>query len=528
VTFWTFDTLKQASGGSWLSRGKDPEATASMTVDGLSTDSRTLKGRRAFLALRGDRFDGHAFLADAVKAGSPLLIVDEAGASAAVTVAADFPDHDVAILRVSDTGKALLRLATAYRRTLERTKVIAVVGSNGKTTTTRLIAAALSASLRGTASAKSFNNAIGVPLTILAASASDQYLLCEVGTNAPGEIAQLGAVVQPDIVVVTSIGREHLEGFGSIEGVAREEAAIFSFLAQGGLSVVPAELPSGCKPLTDLLKTLPNVVRFGVSDAADLRASNIRHVHGRLHFSINNRLDVALNLVGEHNALNALAAVAIGRRFGIEEGKIAQSLSAAKGPEMRLERVEVAVGRDNRGNVSSTQPGVVTFLNDAYNANPDSMLASLATFEQLLLDWPCAGRRVAILGDMLELGEASESLHREIGVRLSTFQLLDRIVLVGPRSVATADALTSAGWPLSKILYVPVAGDAEMHSIADLLGADDVVLLKGSRGMKLERVIESLQRRQSSPPPRSTTPLASASVTLNARPPQRTPGSPLK
>lgn len=583
MTFWTFDTLKRASGGAWLSRGKDPEAFASAVVQGLSTDSRTLQKGRVFLALRGERFDGHDFVAGAVKAGAPLLIVDEAGADAAAKTVAAMPDHDVAILRVPDTGKALLRLAGAYRKTLERTKVVAVVGSNGKTTTTRLIAAVLETAHRGTASVKSFNNAVGVPLTILSASSSDQYLLCEVGTNAPGEIAQLGAVVQPDIIVITSIGREHLEGFGSIEGVAREEASILSYLTTGGLAIVPSELPDGCQPLTDLLRSIPNVVRFGTGDKADLRASNICHRRGRLCFTINGRLDATLGLIGEHNAPNALAALAVGRRFGMEERKVVEILSAAKGPEMRLERIEIAVGTaDSRPGVPSggrmmntggtpgplssggrvmntggtpvplsiaaTHPArssacVVTFINDAYNANPDSMLASLDTFEQLFADWPGLNRRIAVIGDMLELGDATESSHREIGARLLRMPMLDLVVLVGPLSGVAADTLSRGGWPASKLIYLSEAGLNEMQEVAARLEPGDAVLLKGSRRMKLERVIESLRARfATSQPAKSASVMTSThslshtmptmtsvapAVTLPARPQGRKPGSTL-
>lgn len=531
MNFWTLESLKRACGGTWLSRGKDPEASPAAVAQGLSTDSRTLRPGQAFLALRGERFDGHAFVADAVSAGSTLVIVDEAGAEGACRTIAASPESDVAILRVADTGKALLRLAAAYRKTLERTRVIAVVGSNGKTTTTRLISAVLEAAYRGTASAKSFNNAVGVPLTILSASPTDQYLLCEVGTNAPGEIAQLGAVVQPDLVVITSIGREHLEGFGSVEGVAREEASILSYLAPGGLAIVPAELPDGCQPLLDMLRQTPNVLRFGTSGSADLRASEIRHDKGRLRFTINGRLEANLALVGEHNALNALAALGVGRRFGMEERRIVEVLATARGPEMRLERIEVAAPGSS---------GEVTFINDAYNANPDSMLASLATFGQLTIpaDWPGLGRRIAVLGDMLELGEATERSHREIGEALLTNRPLDRIVLVGPLSATTAATLTGGGWPSSRLMHLPESGPREMQTIAGLLEPGDAVLLKGSRRMRLERVIDSLRARFAgtagvaasagpvSPgapivePPMTCRPPA---VTLSARPPARKP-----
>ncbi|MBY0396366.1 MAG: UDP-N-acetylmuramoyl-tripeptide--D-alanyl-D-alanine ligase, partial [Thermoleophilia bacterium] len=333
MTFWTPDNLRTSTGGTWLVRPPQIELPKDRPADlplpplhapilGLSTDSRTIKAGQCFLALKGEAFDGHAFLEAAARAGAPVLIVSDAAA-----VPAGGFELACGVLKVDDTGKALLRIAAAYRASLKRTKVIAICGSNGKTTTTRLVEHVLSQSMRGTASRKSFNNSVGVPLTICSAKENDQYLICEVGTNAPGEIALLGDVVRPDIAVITSIGREHLEKLGDLAGVAAEEAAILKSLKPGGWAVVTADAPE----LAEFVRGVKNLITFGRSDRATLRLTAARHVleggTPRLAFTINGRQECVVPLVGEHNALNAMAALAVARRLGIDEAKAAQSLA---------------------------------------------------------------------------------------------------------------------------------------------------------------------------------------------------------
>ncbi len=486
MSFWTRGNIKRVVGGVWLSRGRDPETMDQGVLEGVSTDSRSIKCGQVFIALRGERFDGHQFLRSAVEGGAGLLIVDDEASGRAVVgaVCGVGTASDLYVLRVPDTGRALLKLASAYRRTLERTRVVGVVGSNGKTTTARLIATVLAGGgLRGTASPKSFNNAVGVPLTILSALPTDQYLICEIGTNAPGEIAMLAEVVRPDVAVLTSIGREHLEGFGTLEEVAREEGAVLRHMEEGAIVIAPTPLPEGAGVLEDLLRGVPNVLRFGVGDGADLRAVNIRHEGGRLAFSVNGKVAITMGLIGAHNAYNGLAAFAVGRRFGVDEAKIAAALGAASGPPMRLEPVRVGMVGRNAG-------GELTFIHDAYNANPDSMLASLNTFQEVMGSWPGVRRRVVVLGDMRELGAATEASHREIGRRVGSMSGIDHVVLIGPMmgSAATEVRLLGRG---DRMEYLPMLDDGAMAAVANLLLPGDLVLLKGSRGTRLERVVQA-------------------------------------
>jgi UDP-N-acetylmuramoyl-tripeptide--D-alanyl-D-alanine ligase len=480
MTIWTPTSLRAITGGSWLRR---PASTGDEPlVESLSTDTRGIKPGEAFLALRGDRFDAHDFLDSAATAGAALLIIDRADAIPESLLKAT---TGPAILRVTDSRRALGQLAAAHRKTLEGTKVIAVVGSNGKTTTTKLIDSILKTRLRGTASPKSFNNDVGVPLTLLAAKRTDQYVVCEVGSNHPGETAILGRIVQPDIVVVTSIGRDHMEFFGSLAVVAREHASIFSDLRPNGLVIVPAEETA----LADYLKPVPNVITVGRDTNSDLRVTSMAHTPSGLRFAVNDRWNIELPLVGEHNALNALAAIAVAKRLGIDEPSITKALAAAAPIDMRLNR------RTIRG---------VDLLIDCYNSNPDSLAVALRTFAAIHSD---PARRVIILGDMLEMGSHSDAVHLEAMQLVAHVCPARLIALVGPAFTKIAHLFQRA-IPQSKIIAVESLDAHAAAQIGAELRPADAALLKGSRGIRLEQVIAALENAPSSASPSPLVPSA--------------------
>lgn len=458
--FFSPESIRTHTGGAFLAR---PEGAG--PIHGVSIDTRELTPGQLFVALQGERTDGHDHLAAAAQAGAPIALVErDVPAPAGMT-----------LVRVESGRAALIRLATAYRASLRSTRVVAVTGSNGKTTTVRLIDHVLGSTLRGSASRKSFNNELGLPITILNAKPTDQYLVCETGMSTPGEIRRLGAIVRPDVGVITSVGRAHLEAFGAIEGIAREKASLLLELAEGGLGIINADSP-------ELEAALPpgvQLIRFGEHDGADLRLTAIDPSQQGVRFQLNDRAWFELPLIGAHNAHNAAAAVAVARRLGLRDEQIAAALRTAAGASMRLDRRTIA--------------GIM-IVNDAYNANPDSMLAALQTFAGLASD---AARRVVILGDMLELGDASEAEHRGIGAAIAASieagRGPDAVCLVGPAMAHAADPLRNL-LPPNMLWLEPEARDG--RSIAQRLAPGDAVLLKGSRAMGLERVVAALESAQ--------------------------------
>lgn len=438
--FWTPASFAEITAGRWLIPPRDP----GRPLAGLSIDSRQVAPGAAFVAIRGERYDGHAFLGDAVSGGAALALVEREVAA---------PDPAVPILQVPSTVLALQALARRYRDLLGASgcRVLSISGSNGKTTTRHLIHQVLShAGLRGTQSPRSFNNQLGVPLTLLAAHPEDRFVACEIGTNHPGELAALADLVRPDLAVVTSIGEEHLEFFGDLAGVAREEMAIFRFVRAGGALVLP---DPGWLPVPFEPPPAPpfSIHRFDLDPLAD-----------------------RLTLPGLHNRLNASAAALVARLLGVEEPAIASALASAGAPPMRGEVLFAA------------DPRRPTVINDAYNANPSSMAAALGA----LRGWE--GRRVAVLGDMLELGERAPAAHREVAALALT--TAERCVFIGPLfRAAHPQALLSPGANPGAVAVHEALSTPVLDAIVGSLTVDDVVLLKGSRGMALERLIPAIE-----------------------------------
>jgi UDP-N-acetylmuramoyl-tripeptide--D-alanyl-D-alanine ligase len=448
--------IRQAVGGRALT-ALPAEAKPIGTV---STDTRQILPGSLFIALRGENHDGHRYLAQAAAAGAIAAIVEQAPAEVV---------NGMHLIGVTDSRQALGRLAAVARKTL-RGKVIGVAGSNGKTGTKHLIHAALSVKLRGTASPKSFNNDIGVPLTLLPAEPSQDYVVVEMGTNHRGEIRVLTKMATPDIAVITNCGVEHLEGLGDLPGVRFENASITEGMNEKGLLVINGDDP---ELLSAVNYYKGRKITFGYKSSNDLFPSDIECSLDGVRFRLNkSRLVVFVPLLGKHTAVNALAAIAIARRLGIAEEAVVAGLAKAQGPEMRLERMDV---------------GGVTILNDAYNANPSSMRAGLETLAELKTD----ARRIAVLGDMLELGDTADQYHREIGKVAGTSGLA-MLACVG--SEAKKIAATS-GLASDCVKLYPDA-QAAADDVPRWLQTGDLVLLKGSRGIHLELVAKAIRERE--------------------------------
>ncbi|MBN2561467.1 MAG: UDP-N-acetylmuramoyl-tripeptide--D-alanyl-D-alanine ligase [Phycisphaerae bacterium] len=453
----TLEEVAEAMGGRILGEITVP------TVSGVSTDSRNLSAGSLFFAIVGQTFDGHAFVGEVLERGAGAAVVSDP-----TQVHIKYQDCG-RLIRVADTTEALGKLAAWYRRQFAAT-VIGVVGSNGKTTTKDMIATVLASRKRGRAAPASFNNAIGVPLTLLSVEPSDEFVVVEIGTNHPGEVAALGRLAQPDLGVVTSIGEEHLQSFGDVESVATEEFSLlpamrgraFVAVSDQAARYAPAGAGDHCTMLT-----------YGTEERADLRAGDFVTKQGGLRFKVNGRFQYRLGVPGRHNAVNALAAIAIGTRMRLTHEDMAAALLKVRLPPMRTERLVV---------------NGITLINDAYNANPSSMRAAFDVMDHL----EDVGRRVFVLGDMRELGSQAAACHQAVG-REAGRSTAHVIIAVGAYARVVADGATSTAGMTKRIYSLPTV-EAASERIGTLLEAGDVVLLKASRAVRLERLVEALRQ----------------------------------
>lgn len=427
----------------------------------VGTDSRLAQRGDLFVAVAGERFDGHTFLADVARKGVAAVLIESAKLSHATSL-----PQELGIIAVENTRAALGRLAARYRAQFEL-PVIAVGGSNGKTTTKELIASVLRQMGPTLWSEASFNNDIGVPLTLLKLERTHRAAVLEAGTNHPGELSPLVRMIQPRFGVVTNIGREHLEFFGGLEGVAQEEGALAELLPASGKLFLNGD--SEWTPSLARRSPAP-LVTVGFGERNDWRARRVWMDDTGAGFEVAAPFpefsgEYRLRLLGRHQVSNALLALAAGKELGATPEQARRGLVECAPPKMRLEVWE-AQG--------------VRVLDDAYNANADSMLAALQT----LADYPCRGRRVAVLGDMAELGGHTAAAHREVGRRAGELGL-NVLVAVGQWAPETAQAARDAG--LREVReFANVTETAS--ALKSLLQPGDVVLLKASRATGFERL----------------------------------------
>jgi UDP-N-acetylmuramoyl-tripeptide--D-alanyl-D-alanine ligase len=429
---------------------------------GVSTDTRKIQPGSLFVALRGANYDAHEFLAVAADAGATAAVVSRMP---------DVQPRGMRLYLVDDTLHALGRLARHRRRALAG-RVVAVAGSNGKTTTKELLRAALGSTLRVHATEANLNNQVGVPLTLLAAPEDAEVLVVETGTNEPGEITLLGAITEPDAGIITSIGEEHLEGFGSVAGVLEEELAILPHIRPDGAGFVADEPDELARRSRDVLGGRVHLAGF--SDAADLRPEGEVRVRpdGSTEWRFRG-VDVHVPLPGRHNVRNALLALGVAEAFGVPVEDAARGIGAMASPKMRNEWRRV---------------GTVGVLADCYNSNPPSLRAAV----ELLASIPSEGAKVAVVGTMRELGDHADALHREAAETISGLvgNGIDRVVATGDFVAAFAPLRERLGDRL-------VAAEDPLQAYDDLrptLKGDETILLKGSRGVALERIIPLIER----------------------------------
>ena len=434
------------------------------TCCGLTQDSRKIAPGMVYVALKGERFDGHRFVGDALGKGAAAALVS--------TEWKIPPELDKApLIRVGDPLKALSEAARIWRRHC-RARIVGLTGSVGKTTTKELTAACLGADGRRVCATRgNLNNAIGLPLSLLTLTEYDDFGVFETGTNHPGEILHLARILEPEAAILTNIGTAHIEHFHSREAIAEEKSTLLAHLPEDGFAVLPRE--TACMEIIRRRSRARLVTVSLESREADYSGEVADPATGRLRiFERENGevTEVSSGLPGAHHAADLLLAFATAREAGIQAGKIPAALKGFTLPGMRWSKSRY---RD------------ITFINDAYNANPQSMLAALDTLSRT----PTAGRRVAVVGDMLELGEFSGRFHREVGERAARCGL-DLLVTVGGESRRhTAEGALKAGFPASRIQSFDRADPSTREALLALLRPGDTVLLKASRGVALEKLL---------------------------------------
>ena len=426
---------------------------ADRSFDGISTDTRSIAEGELFIALSGPNFDGNKFVSHASSKG------------AAGAVVASLVQEEIAQIEVADTRLALGQLAAAWRDAHEIT-VIGVTGSNGKTTLKELIAACLSSVAPTLATEGNLNNDIGMPLMMSRIDASHEYAVLEMGANHAGEIAYLTGLARPEIVVITNAAAAHLEGFGSIEGVAHAKAEILQGEPRPGIAVLNAD--DEYYPYWLSLVEGVDVLSFGCDDNADIRADQIETAAGNTHFTmhlLDQSIELTLPLPGEHNVRNACAAAAVAIALDVPAETIKEALESVNPVSGRLTPLRGLNG--------------ATLYDDSYTANPLSVIAAAEFVASL------PGQNWMVLGDMFELGDDAARMHADVGAAIRDAGV-DRLFAVGEMSQhATVSFGTEATW------YDTL--DALLGDVSSELGADVNVLVKGSRGMRMERVVDALR-----------------------------------
>jgi UDP-N-acetylmuramoyl-tripeptide--D-alanyl-D-alanine ligase len=447
-----------------LSGAKLEAGDGNVSVSKVSTDSRTVKRGELFVALRGDNFDGHEFVSATAKAGAAGAIVDLAWRGKV--------PKDFALLRAKDTLVAYQNLAANYRKSLPL-KVLAITGSNGKTSTKDFVAAVLGRRFRVTKTEGNFNNHVGLPRTMLEATSHDEVGVWELGMNHPGEIAALAKIAAPDAAIITNVGVAHIEFMGSRDAIAAEKGALAEAVGVGGTVILNAD-----DPFTEKIaaQTRARVILAGTTGGAVCVGEITQSANGS-EFTIlegAHRCRAQLPVPGLHMVQNALLAVAAGRAFGLSLEECAAGLANAPLTKARLQIKEI------RG---------VQFIDDSYNANPDSMKAALQTLVELDAD----GKRIAVLGHMGELGAETEHGHREVGEAAATLRV-DQLIAIGELGETIAQAARDAG--LENTSSVRSTSEAA-ELLGDIAEPGDLVLVKGSRAAHTEQVIEQFSNQQS-------------------------------
>lgn len=452
------EAIVEATGGALLQG--DPQTS----FIGASTDSRTIREGELFFALHGERFNGHQFIADAVARGGRGVVVEE--------YIQRIPDAAIPVIKVEDALQALGDVARFWRKQ-HPIPLVAVVGSNGKTTTKEMVARIVGKRYTVLKNPGNFNNLIGLPLSLLKMGPQDQVAVVEMGMNRRGEIRRLTYIAEPDLGILTNIGPVHLEGLESIEGVMEAKGELLEVMNEGKRLIFNADDPRVSK----LSKGFRGAkTSFGIRGPADWVATDIKTMEdGELSFQIEGpmgKIPISLKLMGGHQVYNALASAATASHLGLGAEEIRDGLEGFQPPPMRMELIIVGKG--------------IKIINDAYNANPASMRSALHTLGQMR-----GGRKVAVLGDMAELGGYAPQAHTEIG-HVVRERGIDCLMIIGEFATSVAQGAREAGMAPTAIIIGKNHHELIRH-LTRSLQQGDWVLIKGSRIMKMEMIVEGLR-----------------------------------
>ena len=459
---WTLEDLLEATGGELLAKGKDQRFL------GISTDSRTLRPGELFLALVGENFDGHQFVEQAASSGAAGVVVALKEGETLDTQALQIP-----VIGVTDTLRAFGDLASFWRGRYS-IPVVAITGSNGKTTTKEMVATILSQSWKVLKNHGTFNNLVGVPLTLLQLDITHEAAVVEMGMNQPGEIERLTEIVQPSVGMITNIQPAHLEGLGDLDSIQAAKGTLFAGMATTGTIVVNRDDP---RVLNEASRFSGRQVRFSArgepAEVSLARVLGVDEEGSRFLLRLpEETLEIRLPVLGLHHIKNALAAVAVAWALNLPTSTIVTALGNFQPVDKRMEVL--------------TLPGDIHLINDTYNANPGSMAAALETLMQVKQQ----GRAFAVLGDMLEMGEESAALHNQVG-RIAAEEGVDHLLAMGKQASHLLAGAAEGGMARDQLTE---AGNHEeiATQVHRLLAAGDWVLVKGSRGMRMEKVVEAL------------------------------------
>lgn len=458
-SFYLKDLIKAVKGKFLLG---DPN----LLVKSVSIDSRTVKRGQFYFAIKGKNFDGHDFIKECIEreAGGIVYSRDD------IDLAKPFPRFP-SIIKVDDTLAALGDLAKTYRKRCEKTKVVGITGSNGKTTTKEILASILGKKGKTVCNKGNLNNRLGLPLSVLKLQMDTEYAVFEMGTSLNGEIKTLTDIINPDAAIITNIGHSHLETFGSPAGVFKEKRALFDGVAADGFVVINAddEILRGISQ-----KTYSKAITFGLYGGSDVYARNITLWSDKPNFELyidGKAIEIIMPIQGKFNIVNALGAAAVAYGLGIKMEEIKAGIESFTPPAMRMESVE-------------TDNGTV-LINDAYNANPSSLKEAISGVCESYPD----SEINLVLGDMLELGEKSHEYHTEMGKFINDLPKIHNVYLLGKMSEYTKNAISK------KSVYCA----SSREELFELLKKSNntpktVYLFKGSRGMKLEEVYDAFQK----------------------------------